>query len=64
MRFLDDKINYSKQFRFYKNISTSYAIISRNEIIHNCDDDKKTQCVIFIDLGKAFDTVYLILFLP
>ena len=35
------RINYSKQFGFYKNISTSYAIISRNEIIYNCDDDKK-----------------------
>ena len=58
MKFIDNqKILYLKQFGFWKEFSTSHAVISLIENIQKNVDDKQIACGVFIDLEKAFDTV-------
>ena len=58
IQFLEDnKIIYYKQFGFRKNFSTALAIITLVENVQIPLDNNKFGCRIFIDLGKAFDTV-------
>ena len=46
------------QFGFRRNNSTVYALVQITEIIKGSIDKGKYGCGIFIDLCKAFDTVY------
>ena len=50
-------ILFENQFGFTKNNSTSYALMEITEKIKENIDRGKFGCGIFIDLGKAFDTV-------
>ena len=45
------------QFGFRENNSTTYALMEITEKIKESIDRGKFGCGIFIDLGKAFDTV-------
>ena len=48
---------FSYQPDFLNNYPTNHAIISLIEIIRNALDNCNFACGVFIDLGKAFDTV-------
>ena len=50
-------ILFDNQFGFWKNNSTSYALMEIPEKIKESIDGGKYGCGIFIDLRKAFDTV-------
>ena len=57
-KFIEDKkITYYKQFRFRKNFSIPYAIITLIENVESALKNNKFVCRDFIDLEKAFDTV-------
>ena len=49
---------YLKQFGFRGGYSTNHAIISITEDIRNLFDNGDFVCGVFIELEKAFDTVY------
>ena len=49
---------YSKQFGFRGGYSTNHAIMSITEHIRNLIDQGDYVCGVFVDLEKAFDTVY------
>ena len=54
----EQKILYLKQFGFRKNFSTVPVIINFIDSIKNAFEKSKFVCGVFIDLKKAFDTVY------
>ena len=59
IEFLQERqILYYKQFGFGKDFSTNHAILNLLEIIQKALDDGQIACGIFIDLEKAFDTVW------
>ena len=49
---------YSSQFGFREKHSINHALISMTETIKSTIDNKRFGCGVFIDLKKAFDTVY------
>ena len=49
---------YVLQFGFREKHSTNHALISITETIRSALDNNKSVCGIFVDLQKAFDTVY------
>ena len=50
---------YPLQFGFCQNYSTSYPLIHLTETIKEALDQGKYGCGIFVDLQKAFDTVFV-----
>ena len=57
--FLDyNNIIYDLQFGFRQQYSTSHALINITENIRKAPDDGNVGCGVFVDLQKAFDTVY------
>ena len=48
---------YKFQFGFRKQYSTNHALLSIVEKIRSALDKNMYSCRVFIDLGKAFDTV-------
>ena len=48
---------FENQFGFRKNNFTSYALMEITENIKESIDKGKFGCGVYIDLGKAFDTV-------
>ena len=59
MGFLNDqKVLYKKEFGFQKIFSTADAVISLIENIEKAIDNKIFVCRVFVELQKAFDTVY------
>ena len=54
----NSNIIYDLQFGFRKQYSTSHALISITENIQKALDDGNIGCGVFVDLQKAFDTVY------
>ena len=52
------KILYPLQFSFREKCSTTHALISNTEPIHQSINNNKFGCGIFIDLKKTFDTLY------
>ena len=53
----EENHNYTLQFGFRQNYSTTHAVISLTETIRKFLDEGKFACGIFGDLQKAFDTV-------
>ena len=51
------KIHCKKQFGFRNSHSTSHALISLVDLIKKYLDNDYSDCEIFIDLQKVFDTV-------
>ena len=57
--FLDiNKLMYLLQFGFRPKNSTNHALINLTESIRQFLDEVSFGCGIFVDLQKAFDTVY------
>ena len=54
----NNKIIYNLQFGFRQQYSASHALINVTEIIRKALDDGNIGCGVFVDLQKAFDTVY------
>ena len=54
----EHKLIYPLQFGFRENHCIDHALISITEDIRSTVDNKRYGCGIFIDLQKAFDTVY------
>jgi len=48
---------FDQQFGFRSSHSTVHALILMIDKIQKANDSKNYSCGIFIDLGKAFDTV-------
>ena len=62
IEFLEEnQILYYRQFGFRKYFSLNHAILTLLESIQKGLDDRQFACEIFIDLKKAFDTLYDIL---
>ena len=58
IEFLEERqILYYKQFGFQKDFLSNHAILNLLEILQKALDDEQIACDIFIDLGKASDTV-------
>ena len=58
IEFLKGKqILYYIQFGFRKDFSTNHVILTLLEIMQKALNDRQYACRIFIDLGKAFDTL-------
>jgi len=55
---IDNKILYEKQFGFRKSHSTNLALIEVIDKISGALDDGNYTLGIFLDLSKAFDTLY------
>ena len=55
---LENNLIYSKQFGFRAGYSVNHAIISLTEYIRRKLDAGEYVCGVFVDLGKAFDTVH------
>ena len=55
---IDSDIIYKFQFGFRKKYSTNHALLSIVEKIKSNLDNKNFACGVFVDLQKAFDTVY------
>ena len=55
--FIENKILYAHQFGFRKKHSTVHALFQLTNIIATAMDKRKFVIGIFLDLGKAFDTV-------
>ena len=55
---IENNIIYDLQFGFRKNSSTAHALINLTENIRQAVDEGYIGCEIFVDLQKAFDTVY------
>ena len=53
----ESRILYPLQFGFREKCSTTHALVSITESIHQSIDNHKFGCGVFIDLKKAFDTV-------
>ena len=59
IKFLNlHNILYSKQFGFRNNRSTALALIDLINNISSAIDRNETTLGIFLDLSKAFDTIY------
>ena len=59
MGFLNDqKVLYKKEFGFQKFFSTANAVNSLIENIEKAINNKIFVCRVFVELQKAFDTVY------
>jgi len=55
---LNNNISSNKQFGFQTQKSTSMAILDMIDKVTNAMDSKSCSIGLFIDLAKAFDTVY------
>jgi len=55
-----NSVIFESQFGFQKGKSTSHSLIEIVENIRDCMDNSLYGCGIFIDLKKAFDTVYIL----
>ena len=55
---MKNNLIFAKQFGFRGNHSVNHAIISITEHICSLLDKGEYACGIFVDLGKAFDTVH------
>ena len=55
--FNSNNLIYNLQFGFRQQYSTSLALISITENIRKALHDGNTNCGVFVDLQKAFDTV-------
>ena len=53
----NNNIIYNLQFGFRQHYSTSHALINITENIRKALDEGNTDCWVFVDLQKAFDTV-------
>ena len=53
-----NELMHPLQFGLRKKLSTLHILISMSECIKNTIDSGNCECVLFIDLKKAFDTVY------
>ena len=52
------KLLVPEQFGFRRRYSCVHAITSAIEIMRHCVYDKKSELAGFVDLKKAFDTIY------
>ena len=52
------KLLFSHQFSFHNEYSTNHALTSLTKMTRKALDEDKFACGVFIDLQKAFDTVY------
>ena len=52
------KLLVPEQLGFRRRYSCVHAITSAIEIMRHCVDDKKSELEGFVDLKKAFDTIY------
>ena len=58
LKFLEkNNIFFDNQFGFRRGHSTEHAILSIVDKIQRAIDDKEFSCGIFLDFGKAFDTI-------
>ena len=55
---IENYLWYKKEFGFLKGYSTSHVILQLADQITNNFDQNKFTLGVFIDLSKAFDTVY------
>ena len=56
----ENKVIYSSQYGFQKNKSTIHSLIEIVEKIRIPIENKKCGCGVFIELKKAFDTVFIL----
>ena len=55
---ITNNIIYNFQFRFRQQYSTSHALINVIENVRKALDGRNIVCGVFVDLQKAFNTVY------